>query len=65
VEILYNNVIVLTDTCTKEGEVDVEKAVAEKASAEKVLLKVGSDVEKEKAKVALKRANTLLKLANK
>ncbi|HHT9159394.1 MAG: ATP synthase F1 subunit epsilon [Planctomycetes bacterium GWF2_39_10] len=65
VEILANNVIVLTDTCTKEGEVDVEKAMAEKASAEKALLKVGSGVEKEKAKAALKRANTLLKLANK
>ncbi|MEK6559447.1 MAG: ATP synthase F1 subunit epsilon [Planctomycetota bacterium] len=65
VEILSNNVIVLTDTCTKEGEVDVEKAMAEKASAEKALLKVGSDVEKEKAKVALKHATTLLKLANK
>ena len=65
VEILANNVIVLPDTCTKEGEVDVEKAMAEKASAEKALLKVGSGVEKEKAKAALKRANTLLKLANK
>ena len=65
VEILSNNVIVLTDTFTKEGEVDVEKAMAEKASAEKALLKVGSDVEKEKAKVALKHATTLLKLANK
>ena len=64
-EILANNVIVLTDACTKEGEVDVEKATAEKASAEKALLKVGADVEKEKAKAALKRANTLLKLANK
>lgn len=64
-EILSNNVIVLTDTCAKEGEVDVEKAMAEKASAEKALLKAGSGVEKEKAKAALKHATTLLKLANK
>ena len=64
-EVNANNVIVLTDTCFKEDEVDVEKARSEKDAAEKALLKVGSDVGKEKAKAALKRANTLLKLANK
>ncbi|HHT9121742.1 MAG TPA: ATP synthase F1 subunit epsilon [Candidatus Wunengus sp. YC63] len=64
-EVMTNNVIVLTDTCLKEGEVDIEKARSEKDSAEKAILKVGSASEKEKAQAALKRANTWLKLANK
>ena len=64
-EVMANNVIVLTDTCLKEGEVDIEKARSEKDSAEKAMLKVGSAGEKEKIQVALKRANTWLKLANK
>ncbi|MBI2470882.1 MAG: ATP synthase F1 subunit epsilon [Planctomycetes bacterium] len=64
-EVMANNVIVLTDTCLKEGEVDIEKARSEKDSAEKAMLKVGSAGEKEKIQAALKRANTWLKLANK
>ncbi|HHT9136347.1 MAG TPA: ATP synthase F1 subunit epsilon [Candidatus Wunengus sp. YC60] len=64
-EVMANNVIVLTDTCLKEGEVDTEKARSEKDSAEKAILKVGSAGEKEKAQAALRRANTWLKLANK
>lgn len=64
-EVMANNVIVLTDTCLKEGEVDIEKARAEKDAAEKAILKVGSVGEKEKIQSALKRANAWLKLANK
>lgn len=64
-EVVANNVIVLTDTCLKEGEVDIEMARAEKDTAEKAMLKVGSAGEKEKAQAALKRADTWLKLANK
>ena len=61
---MANNVVVLTDTCIKEGEVDIEKARAEKDAAEKVLTKVGSAEEKKMAQAALKRADTWLKLAN-
>lgn len=63
-EVVANNVIVLTDTCLKEGEVDIEKARAEKDAAEKALTKVGNAEEKERAQAALKRADTWLKLAN-
>ena len=61
-EVVANNVVVLTDTCIKEGEVDIEKARAEKDAAEKALTKVGSAEEKERAQAALKRADTWLKL---
>ena len=64
-EVVANRVTVLTDTCLKEGEVDIEKARAEKDAAEKALMKVESDEEKEKAQAALKRANTWLRLVNK
>lgn len=64
-EVLSNNVVVLTDTCIKEDEVDIKKAQAEKDSAEKAVSKVGSIEEKEKAQAILKRANTWLKLASK
>ena len=63
-EVVANNVVVLTDTCIKEGEVDIEKARAEKDAAEKALTKVGSAEEKKMAQAALKRADTWLKLAN-
>ncbi len=63
-EVVANNVVVLTDTCVKEGEVDIEKARAEKDAAEKALTKVGSAEGKERAQAALKRADTWLKLAN-
>src|SRR5574341_680243 len=39
-EVNANNVIVLTDTCFKEDEVDVEKARAEKDAAEKAIARV-------------------------
>jgi len=48
----------------KEGEVDIEKARAEKDAAEKALTKAGSAEEKERAQATLKRANTWLKLAS-
>lgn len=63
-EVMANNVVVLTDNCVKEGEVDIEKAKAEKDSAEKAIAKGGTAGEKEKAQIALKRANTWLRLAN-
>ena len=34
-EVVANNVVVLTDTCIKEGEVDIEKARAEKDAKRK------------------------------
>jgi F-type H+-transporting ATPase subunit epsilon len=64
-EVIANNVIVLTDACVAEGEVNVEKTRADKESAEKTLSIGGSAEEKEKAQVNLKRANTWLKLVNK
>ncbi|MDN3513448.1 MAG: ATP synthase F1 subunit epsilon [Candidatus Brocadia sp.] len=63
-EVVANRVTVLTDTCLKEGEVDIENARAEKDAAEKALTKVGSAEEKERAQAALRRADTWLKLAN-
>ena len=63
-EVVANNVVVLTDTCITESEVDIEKARAEKDAAEKALTKVGSAEEKKMAQAALKRADTWLKLAN-
>lgn len=62
-EVMANNVVVLTDACLKEGEVDIEKARAEKDAAEKAILKAASIGEKEMARTTLKRANTWLKLA--
>ena len=64
-EVIANNVIVLTDACVAEGEVNVEKTRADKESAEKTLSSGGSAEEKEKAQVNLNRANTWLKLVNK
>lgn len=64
-EVVANNVVLLTDKCVMEGEVDVEKVRSEKDTAEKALQKAGSIGEKEKAQAALKRADTWLKLANK
>jgi F-type H+-transporting ATPase subunit epsilon len=64
-EVMANNVVVLSDVCVKEGEVNVEKAHAEKDAAEKTLSGGGSAEEKEKALSILGRANTWLKLANK
>ncbi len=64
-EIMANNVVVLTDSCITEEAVDVEKARAEKDSAEKAIAAGGSAEEKEKAQAILKRANTWLKLASK
>ncbi|MCR4319945.1 MAG: ATP synthase F1 subunit epsilon [Candidatus Brocadiaceae bacterium] len=63
-EVVANNVVVLTDTCITEGEVDIEKARAEKDAAEKALTKAGSAEDKKMAQAALKRADTWLKLAN-
>lgn len=64
-EVMANNVVVLSDACVKEGEVNVEKTRAEKDAAEKTLSGGGSAEEKEKAQSILGRANTWLKLANK
>lgn len=64
-EVMANNVIVLTDTCVREGEVNVEKVQAEKALAEKTLAGAGTAEEKQKAQNALNRANTWLSLTNK
>ncbi len=63
-EVMANNVVVLTDSCVKEGEVNVEKARAEKEAAEKALHAGGSADEKQRSQAALKRADTWLKLAN-
>ncbi|GAB62518.1 MAG: ATP synthase F1 subunit epsilon [Candidatus Jettenia sp.] len=64
-EVMANNVIVLTDSCVMEDEVDIEKMRAEKESAEKALAMGGTTEVKEKAQAALKRANVWLSLANK
>lgn len=64
-EVLANNVVVLTDACVTEGDVNVEKARAEKGAAEKTLSSGGSAAEKEKAQAILRRADTWLKLINK
>ena len=64
-EVMANNVFVLTDRCVTEGEVDIERARAEKDSAEKAVAKGGTSKEKVKAQSALKRAHTWLRLVNK
>ncbi len=64
-EVMANNVVVLSDACVTEGDVNVEKVSAEKDAAEKTLSSGGSAEEKEKAQAILTRANTWLKLANK
>lgn len=48
-EVMANNVAVLTDSCVKEDEVNVEKVRAEKAAAENVLHAGGSADEKQKS----------------
>ena len=53
-EVVANNVVVLTDSCVAEGEVNLEKAKAEKDSAEKTLAGGGSAEEKERAQAILK-----------
>ncbi len=63
-EVMANNVVVLTDACVMEGEVDKERVHAEKDSAEKILASAVSAEEKEKAQAIIKRANTWLNLAN-
>jgi F-type H+-transporting ATPase subunit epsilon len=42
-EVIANNVIVLTDACVAEGEVNVEKTRSDKESAEKALSSGGSE----------------------
>ncbi|MCF6157441.1 MAG: ATP synthase F1 subunit epsilon [wastewater metagenome] len=64
-EVMANNVVVLTDACVTEGEIDVEKVRAEKVLAEKTLSSGESAEEKQKAQAALRRANTWLGLVNK
>ena len=64
-EVFANNVVVLTDACVTEDEIDIEKARAEKDFAEKAIAKEGSLKEKAKAQGALKRANMWLRLVNK
>ena len=64
-EVMANNVVVLTDACVAEGDVNVEKIRADKEAAEKVISGSGSAEEKEKANATLMRANTWLKLINK
>ncbi|MGQ3684695.1 MAG: ATP synthase F1 subunit epsilon [Candidatus Loosdrechtia sp.] len=63
-EVMANNVIVLTDACVQEGNVDVGMVQAEKAQAEQTLAGSGSAEEKQKAQNALNRANTWLSLTN-
>lgn len=63
-EVMADNVVVLTDACITEGKVDIEKVRAEKDSAEKVLSGGASAEEKEKAQAVIRRANTWLDLAN-
>ena len=64
-EVMANNVVVLTDACVKEGEVNIEKVRTEKDVAEKSLSGAGTAEEKEKVQAIIRRANTWLKLANK
>ncbi|MFN3533289.1 MAG: ATP synthase F1 subunit epsilon [Candidatus Brocadia sp.] len=64
-EVMANNVVVLSDACVAEGDVNVEKARAEKDAAEKIISSGGSAEEKEKALAILRRVDTWLKLANK
>ncbi|KKO18457.1 MAG: F0F1 ATP synthase epsilon subunit [Candidatus Brocadia fulgida] len=64
-EVMANNVVVLTDACVKEGEVNVEKIRTEKDAAEKSLSGAVAVEEKEKAQAIIRRANIWLKLANK
>lgn len=64
-EVMANNVVVLTDACVKEGEVNIEKVRTEKDAAEKSLSGAVALEEKEKAQAIIRRANTWLKLANK
>lgn len=64
-EVMANNVVVLTDACVMEGEVNGEKVRAEKDSAEKILSGGASAEEKEKAQATIRRANAWLSLANK
>ncbi|MEP9410398.1 MAG: ATP synthase F1 subunit epsilon [Candidatus Brocadia sp.] len=64
-EVVANNVVVLSDACVAEGDVNVEKVLSEKNAAEKTLSIGGSAEEKEKAQAILRRADTWLKLANK
>ncbi|OQZ01118.1 MAG: ATP synthase F1 subunit epsilon [Candidatus Brocadia sp. UTAMX2] len=64
-EVMANNVVVLTDACVKEGEVNVEKIRTEKDAAEKSLSGAGTTEEKEKAQATIRRINIWLKLANK
>lgn len=64
-QVMANNVVVLSDACVAEGDVNVEKARAEKDAAEKILSSGGSAEEKEKAQAIFRRADTWLKLANK
>lgn len=64
-EVMANNVVVLTDACVKEGEVNIEKVRTERDDAEKSLSGAGTAEEKEKVQAIIRRANTWLKLANK
>lgn len=64
-EVRANSVVVLTDACVREGEVDIEKARSEKNSAEKVLSGGGSAEEKQRAQATLQRANVWLSLTHK
>ena len=64
-EVMANNVVILTDACMKEGEVNVEKIRTEKDAAEKRLSGADTAEEKEKAQATIRRANIWLKLASK
>jgi F-type H+-transporting ATPase subunit epsilon len=64
-EVFDNSVVILTDMCAKEGEVDIEKVRAEKEVAEKTLSGARDGKERERAQASVKRADTWLRLANK
>lgn len=64
-EVMANNVVVLTDACAMEGEVDTEKVRADKDAAEKTLSGSGNAEDKEKAQAILRRADTWFKLVSK
>lgn len=65
VEVLADKVNVMIETAEKQGEIDLDRAVAARERAEELLSQGTSDIDFDKAQMALQRAISRVKVAKK
>jgi F-type H+-transporting ATPase subunit epsilon len=61
-EVLPDQVRVLAETAERASEIDLERAVRSKERAEERLKKTTADIDNDRARIALERANLLINL---